>query len=478
MNHRISIDLDRLFDSLLGNEKQFIYDQIGKSLPHTIRFNPLKGKIPALQNLLEEQGFTFEAIEGFENIFRILYQPYPIGKSLSHYLGHIYVQDVASMLPPLVLDPQPGEWILDMSAAPGSKTTQIAAMMQNKGVIIANDIVMKRLRALGSNLERLGVVNTAIFKLFGEQFGTQYFELFDRVLLDPACTGLGTLHKSPEILSWWTPRHCERMASGQRNLIISAIKALRPGGVLCYSTCTLTPEENEEVIDFALNELPVELEKISLSPLKVRPGLTKYNGKVYDSTLEKTCRVYPFENGTEGFFIARLRKTGKMNTSKSGPRQKIRPPFLASKTSPVKKYLDYLSDNFQIQRDLFSEFVYILLNNILFYSKEMLDFPFYHRPVQGGLAAGRQMIQGAKLTTGGVHLIGDYVQKNAMELCNLEELEKFVNREAMNKKVNEKGQVIVKYKNCNIGYGLADNSNFKSQFPKGGWPFNLVQKNN
>ena len=190
---------------------------------------------------------------------------------------------------------------------------------------------MKRLRALGSNLERLGVVNTAIFKLFGEQFGTQYFELFDRVLLDPACTGLGTLHKSPEILSWWTPRHCERMASGQRNLIISAIKALRPGGVLCYSTCTLTPEENEEVIDFALNELPVELEKISLSPLKVRPGLTKYNGKVYDSTLEKTCRVYPFENGTEGFFIARLRKTGKMNTSKSGPRQKIRPPFLALK---------------------------------------------------------------------------------------------------------------------------------------------------
>lgn len=478
MNNRISPELDQLFETLIGGEKQLIYDQIGQSLSHTIRFNPLKGAITSLQELLKEQGFIFSIIEGFENIFKIQYQPYPIGKSLSHYLGHIYVQDVASMLPPLVLDPQPGEWILDMSAAPGSKTTQIAALMQNKGVIIANDIVMKRIRALASNLERMGVVNTAIFKLFGEQYGNQYFELFDRVLLDPACSGLGTLHKSPEVLSWWTPHHCERMAASQKNMIISAIKALKPGGILCYSTCTLTPEENEEVIDFALKELPVELESISIPGLKLRPGLTRYKEKIYDSTLEKTCRVYPTENDTEGFFIARLRKTKSLKTPESKiPKKEIRLPFLPSKKSPVKKYLDYLSHQFQIPREMFSEYIYILTGSIIFNGKELNNFPFYNKPVQGGLAAARQMREGAKFTTGGVHLFGEYARNNVIELSCLEELEKFVNREPLDIKANEKGQRIIKYKNCLIGYGLAIDGILKSQFPKGEWPFKLVNEN-
>ena len=478
MNNRISPELDQLFETLIGSEKRIIYDKIGQSLPHTIRFNPLKGAISELQDLLKEQGFIFSVFEGFENIFRINYQPYPIGKSLSHYLGHIYVQDVASMLPPLVLDPQPGEWILDMSAAPGSKTTQIAALMQNKGVLIANDIVMKRIRALAANLERFGVVNAAIFKLFGEQYGSQYFEVFDRVLLDPACSGLGTLHKSPEVLNWWTPRHCERMATGQKSMIASAIKALKPGGILCYSTCTLTPEENEEVIDYALREFPIELESIFVSGLKLRPGLTKYNGRVYNPTLEKACRVYPTENDTEGFFITRVRKTGSMKLSGSQNNgKKIRLPFLPSSKSPVKKYLDYLSQLFQIPRKMFSEYIYVMTGNIIFNGKELNDFPFYHKPVQGGLAAGRQMREGAKLTTGGVHLLGDYARENVIQLSRLEELEKFVNREPMDIKLNEKGQVIVKYKNCNVGYGLAIDGILKSQFPKGEWPFKLVQEN-
>jgi NOL1/NOP2/sun family putative RNA methylase len=475
MSYKVSFELDQLLEALVGREKQLIYEQIDKPLPHTIRFNPLKGTIAALQDLLIEQGFRFESVEGFNNAFRIIYQPYPIGKSLSHYLGHIYVQDIASMLPPLVLDPQPGEWLLDMSAAPGSKTTQIATLMENRGVIFANDIVMKRIRSLASNLERLGVVNTAVFKLFGEQIGNQYFENFHRVLLDPACTGLGTLHKSPEVLSWWTPHHCERMASGQKGLIASAIKALRPEGVLCYSTCTLTPEENEEVIDYALKEFPVELEAFSIPGLKSRNGLTAFQNKTYHPSLEKACRVYPFQNETEGFFIAKLRKTATMKKDipkKSGNR--VRVPFLSSKTSPVKKYLDFLADHFQIPAEAFSEFTYLMRQNIIFCDAELLNFPFYHRPVQCGLGAGRQMTHGAKLTTGGVHLLGYHARQNVFEISGLEELGKFVNREATGIKLEGKGQVILKYKDCPIGYGLADSGILKSQFPKGNWPFKLL----
>lgn len=475
MSYKVSYELDQLLEALVGEERQLIYDQIDKPLPHTIRFNPLKGAITSLQDLLIEQGFRFEAVEGFVNVFRITYQPYPIGKSLSHYLGHIYVQDIASMLPPLVLDPQPGEWVLDMSAAPGSKTTQIATLMQNKGVIFANDIVMKRIRALASNLERFGVVNAAIFKLFGEQIGNQYFEAFHKVLLDPACTGLGTLHKSPEVLTWWTPHHCERMASGQKSLIASAVKALQPGGLLCYSTCTLTPEENEEVIDYAVNEFPVELEAITLRGLKLRSGLTSFGNAIYHPSLEKACRVYPFHNETEGFFIAKLRKTASMHeAAPDKTRNQVRIPFLSSKTSPVKKYLDFLAEHFQIGREEFSEFGYLMQKNIIFSDKELVNFPFYHRPVQIGLAAGSQMTHGAKLTTGGVHLLGSRVRQNVFEISGLEELERFVNREPTGIKLDGKGQVIVKYKDCIIGYGLADNGALKSQFPKGNWPFKLL----
>src|SRR4030042_6980028 len=123
MPYRASAELDSLMEKLLGKEKNDFYNCIANPLPHTIRFNSLKGEILHLKEFLEEQKFRVEYFPGFEDVFRLLYQPYPIGKSLSHFLGHFYVQDIASMLPPRVLDPQPGETVLDLSAAPGSTST-------------------------------------------------------------------------------------------------------------------------------------------------------------------------------------------------------------------------------------------------------------------------------------------------------------------------------------------------------------------
>ncbi|NOX38389.1 MAG: NOL1/NOP2/sun family putative RNA methylase [Calditrichaeota bacterium] len=472
---QVSPELDRLFENLLGSEKEKIYGQIGQQLAHAIRFNPLKGPVDAQAELLKEQGFGFEPLEGLPNIYRITHQPYPIGKSLSHFVGHIYVQDVASMIPPLVLDPQPGEWVLDMSAAPGSKTTQMAAMMANQGVILANDVVMKRIRALINNLQRMGVTNTVVFKWFGEQFGNQYFEQFDRVLLDPACSGLGTLHKNPEVLSWWTPNHCIRLASSQRNLIISAIKALKPGGILTYSTCTLTPEENEEVIDFALNHFPVALEPIHLPGLKTRPGLTQFEGRRYHPDLQKAVRLYSFENDTEGFFIARLRKLEGLEPPRlKKPRQALRMEFLTARTSPVKKYLDFLTRQFDFPRETFERFVYQYQRRIVALSRDVASFPFYGKPVQMGLVLAHIMSQGAKLTTEGAQLLGHQARKMVVDLPDLTMLQAFVNRQEVDLPVPGKGQVLVRYRGLVIGYGLADGGRLKSQFPKGEWPFHLV----
>ena len=472
---QVSPELDRLFEALLGEEKKRIYEQIGCQLAHAIRFNPLKGPIEAQVELLREQGFRFDPLKGLPNVYRMTHQPYPIGKSLSHFIGHVYVQDIASMIPPLVLDPQPGEWVLDMSAAPGSKTTQMAAMMANRGVILANDVVMKRIRALINNLQRMGVTNTAIFKWFGEQLGNQYFERFDRVLLDPACSGLGTLHKNPEVLSWWTPNHCRRLASSQRNLLISAIKAVKPGGVLIYSTCTLTPEENEEVIEFAIKNFPVALEPIEVAGLKTRPGLTRFRDKRFPPEMQKALRLYSFENNTEGFFIARLRKLESLPPPRlKKPRQELRMEWLSPKSSPVKKYLDHLSRHFDLPDGTFESFVFHYQRRVVALSREMGEFPFYGKPVQMGLVLAHIMSQGAKFTTEGAQLLGNRARKMVLDVPDLETLEAFVNRAEVPLTVEGKGQVLVRYRGLIMGYGIADEGRLKSQFPKSEWPFRLM----
>ncbi|MBN2364830.1 MAG: NOL1/NOP2/sun family putative RNA methylase [Calditrichaeota bacterium] len=474
MPYKPSAELDELIRELLGPEKVHFFECVDQELPHTIRFNALKGNDPDLKSFFEEQGFTCENFPNFRDIYRLIYQPYPIGKSLSHFLGHFYIQDIASMLPPRILEPVPGDTVLDMSAAPGSKTTQMAIMMKNSGFILANDIVQKRLRALINNLIRLGIVNTAVVKNYGESFGNQYFETFDKILLDPACSGLGTLHKNPEVLSWWTLNHVTRLASSQRSLIASAIKSLKPGGLLVYSTCTLTPQENEEVVDFALREFPVELVPFEIPELVSRPGLTQFKAQNYLPELELTRRLYPFENQTEGFFLAKMRKTERMSrTSYKKERKPYVMNFIPDLKSPVKKYLDYFAEHFDIDRKVFSSFRYSIDKEISVVSPELADFIFRTRPLKCGLTAGRTMTQIGKLTTEGVHLFGKFSARNRIDLNSVKELEEFVNRNPLSISDDLRGQIIVSYKNLLIGYGLTDGGNLKSQFPKAEWPFKL-----
>ncbi len=475
MAYQVPAELDELMEKLLGKEKERFFSEVGVSFPHTIRFNTLKGSEEALAAFLREQGFEFEPFTDLPNVYRIRYQPYPIGKSLSHFLGHFYVQDLASMLPPLVLNPQPGELVLDMSAAPGSKTTQMAALMKNQGMILANDVVSKRLRALINNLQRMGVANTAVVKMYGESFGNLYFETFDRILLDPACSGLGTLHKSPEVLGWWTPQHCVRLAASQKKLLRSAIRALKPGGVLVYSTCTLTPEENEEVIDEALENFPLELEEIQLPGIVSRPGLTEFEGREYRPQLARARRLYPFESQTEGFFIARLRKTAPVEKK---VRKKSRPPqplkFLSASTAPVKKYLQFLQQHFEMPSEAFRRFRYQMGRNITAVTPEIAEFLFITRPLKFGLNIAHPLSQVAKLTTEGVHLFGPLAKRNVVALSELTTLEQFVNRRALDLPAAGQFQVLVTYRGLPIGYGLVEQGRFKSQFPKGEWPFRLL----
>ncbi len=305
-------ELVAFLNELLGDELPRFTAWMENALKPVIRANRLRIEPEHLRARLERQGFELTPLPLREGIFRVETWPFPLGNTLEHHLGYFYVQSLASLLPPLLLSPRPGERVLDLAAAPGSKTTQMAEMMGNRGVIVANDIDRKRLRALANNVDRLGALNVVITETDGTRFGKTHPGFFHRVLLDAPCSALGTLHENREILRWWSFRKVRRLVGLQRKLILAAWDALAPGGEMVYSTCTLTPEENEEVVTFLLSSredaevLPIP----ELPGIRLRPGLARWRDRVYPAEMARVARLMPFDNRTEGFFLARFRKRG------------------------------------------------------------------------------------------------------------------------------------------------------------------------
>lgn len=229
-----------------------------------------------------------------------------VGNLLEHHIGKIYVQEAASMIPPLVLQPKPGDLVLDLCAAPGSKTTQMAAMMRNKGLIVANDYKGSRLQSLGINLQRSGLTNVLVTLMHGKRF--HKFE-FDKILVDAPCSGTGTIRKSLKTITIWNAGMITKLARQQKALLENAFNNLKDDGELVYSTCSVEPEENEGVVSWLLEKyanakvVPVKLPGLQTSKPIMEFGKEKYNPQV-----KHTLRIWPQDNDTEGFFVAKIIK--------------------------------------------------------------------------------------------------------------------------------------------------------------------------
>lgn len=249
---------------------------------------------------------------GFPEVMIIESQLLPgeLGKSIEHLLGYYYVQEISSMLPMFALLPQPGELFLDLAAAPGSKTTQAAALMENQGTIIANDPNLGRIAVLSANLQKVGASNTIITRHDGVILCNKLKNLgmkFDKILVDAPCSGEGNLRSNPKTFIMWNIKTINKLSRIQKKLASSALEILKSGGEMIYSTCTHAPEENEEVIQYLLDNFNIQIETISL-PLKTRPGLTSWQDSKFSNELKKACRVYPQDNNTEGFFLCKIKK--------------------------------------------------------------------------------------------------------------------------------------------------------------------------
>jgi 16S rRNA (cytosine1407-C5)-methyltransferase len=223
--------------------------------------------------------------------------------------GEVYRQGLSSMLPVAVLDPQPGENVLDMCAAPGSKTTQIAARMNNQGKIAAIEAVRGRYYKLRAVAQLMGATNISFHLMDARRFQARD-GLFDRILVDAPCSSEGRFDlNEPKTFAYWSPRKIKEMAHKQRGLLLSACRLLKPDGILVYSTCTFAPEENEGVVDWLLRKTKGAMSVQEICPEGVAsyPAVTQWNGKPFDAQVGKCFRVLPGEQ-MEGFFLAKLKK--------------------------------------------------------------------------------------------------------------------------------------------------------------------------
>ncbi len=459
------MDIDSLLSQIFSEKEKKQYLNLPKQKPITsIRINNLKVSKEDGLSLLKEEGFECEEFKFIKNAFIVNHSPFLIGKSFSYFLGNIYIQDLSSMIPPEILNPNENDYVLDMCAAPGSKTTQISDLMKNRGLIIANDVSSSRARFLSFNLLRMGSVNSIVTIIKGNRLGRLYFEKFDKILIDAPCSALGIIRDHPEVLKWWKFKHSKRYANTQFDLLVSGIKALKEGGIIVYSTCTIVPEENEGVIKRVLEKYPVNVEYIDIKGFKVKRGID----------LPEAIRINPHENISEGFFIALLRKIDKMKKPQDELKVTLKKLRLYHKNhKEVKNYIQFLIEHFGIEENFFENFLYEKTKELRIISESSEKFEFYnytHRGIPIIKLDGNNF----SLTTWGALFLGKFATENIYQLEEKEELKDFFKKKELPLKDTTTGMKIVKYKKYPVGYGIADKLKFKPR-PKLRkeliWPF-------
>jgi len=416
---------------------------------------------------LHQYGLELEQHSSVPIAYKVLSGHEKIGKTLEYTLGKYYIQSLSSMIPPMILNPGKDEITLDTCAAPGSKSTQLAEMLKNRGTLYANEPNPKRVRSLVYNVDRMGFVNMGIIQKPGELLSKKFDHYFDKILVDAPCSGLGIVQKKGEISNWWTEKSVARISDTQLRILISAIKTAKVGAEIVYSTCTLTIEENELILNTILKKYPVELKEIDL-PLPSHPALTEFEGEQLNPQIKHARRIIPWEVGSEGFFVAKLVKID--STEPVSKEERIEPrsiKLVNANHRDVKDYIQYVSEYYGIPANELNKYRYILKSRDIGFVNSNWTFTDPDIFLRIGTKFGSIDKNGrCYLNSIAIQTLAPYITNNLVELQTDEQLKTYMTGGVIKSITNLLSSQIVKYKNYFLGTAVGTTEGLKSQYPR------------
>ncbi len=481
MNDRIGIDMGESIagklpqafkermETLLGDEYDAFLTSYEQERNYGLRNNPLKK--PA-GDFTADMPFSLEKVSWAKEGYYYRPEDQP-GKDILHELGAYYIQEPSAMAVTEVLDPKPGETILDLCAAPGGKSTQIAGRMNGEGLLVSNEIIPNRAKILSQNIERMGIKNCVVCNETPDSMAAAFPVFFDRILVDAPCSGEGMFRKEESAIDEWSPGHVRMCADRQLMILDSAAGMLKAGGVLVYSTCTFAPEENEGVISRFLEEhAEFAIEQAPHADL-FTPGKKDWIGRPAEG-IEHTVRLMPHRVKGEGHFIARLRKRGEQQGIGYEEKKDCRVRMKSERRKDGKaeealqsRVIAFLTEEIGLDREwlarqggalqLFGEQVYLVPDNMI-------------------------SLNGLKVVRPGLHIGTD--KKNRIEpshalalsllpeetlrkrVITRAEAEKYIRGEGLICN-DEKGWILLVYDGYPAGFGKAVQGQIKNHYPKG-----------
>jgi len=439
-------------------------EALGRPLPVTLWANPGRISVAALTELLVEQGLSPQPIQGLPNALN-LPPEFRAGQQWWYCVGLAHAQEAVSQLPVTLMALKPGQRVLDMCAAPGGKTAQIAFALDNRGTVVANDISYARLKALQGNLDRLGVLNVTTTQSDASNWPSAGGQ-FDRILLDAPCSAEGTLRRHPSLLQRLDPSDAERFGSRQRALLRKAVQRCRPGGLILYSTCTFAPEENELVVADILAECDgrLRLRAIDIPGFDTAPGVTQWQGRVLPPELARCRRFWPHRNDTGGFFIALLEKDAGLSPEPE-------PELATLDGDGHDEWLEGLRSKYGLPEGYWCRYRVHRQTRRGLHLMAADHAPPAVPPAAGhGLFFHRTNVHPPKPTTSGALLIGPEVTRFRLELSR-KQRDAYLRRETFaptreQRAVHPPGQVIASYRGYALGIAILHRSGvIESQFP-------------
>ncbi|WP_438863709.1 16S rRNA (cytosine(1407)-C(5))-methyltransferase RsmF [Neptunicella sp.] len=382
----------------------------------------------------------------------------PLGNTAEHLMGLFYIQEASSMLPPVALFDTLSypEWVLDMAAAPGSKSTQIAALMNNQGLLVANEFSASRTKVLSANIQRCGITNTAMTHFDGRIFGGWSPEVFDAILLDAPCSGEGTIRKDPDAMKNWSLESIQSIAHTQRELIESAFIALKPGGTLVYSTCTMNRQENQQICQHLQQRFADAVEFISLHDL--------FEGASLSTTEEGFLHIWPQVFDSEGFFVAKIRKKAVIPYQFAG-KPLANFPFSVVNNKQKNELNSYLKNQFDWQLPDHLE-LYQRDNQFWLFPRPIIDLIGQLRFQRMGLKLAELHKHGFKLTHEAALAFGDQFNRNTYQLA-AEQLEDYYHGRDIKWPLTTNGsEALVTYRGSPVGLVKALKGKLKNSLPR------------